>query len=417
VVQHLSSGEATPAHTFQLAFTIQTIAATLIAGAVLIFGGAIQSIVLKGSTDFRVYLCLLVIVQAWHGLFSGTLQGLRLYRAYIAGELARSLSRLVLMLLLVTRLKLGADGLMLSAILGIFIASILQAVAIPFPKRFWASVPALRRTAAFALPLAAIGALGVTFDRLNRLILGFWSGPVSLAVFEVASRVPDAGTQAYMGFQSAFFPNMSAVLGAGDKRYAATVLNQTLRLICFATSIAVFIPFVFRRELVTLLFSREYAEAAVAFGLLLPAVVVRVANNLLHTTLIASGNTRAALSASVFQCVVNTVLYLILIPRIGYLGAAYGYVAGNVLVTPVVFWMVRRQGIKVRASAYVKPLVLFALSIGIATVVNLTWVALLAALVFFIVSAGLTKCITKDDIRLVVRASARGIRSEAVAAA
>ena len=416
VVQHLSSGVAEPAHTFQLAFTIQTITATLIAGGVLAFGGAVQSMLLKGSRDFSAYLCVLVIVQAWHGLFSGTLQGLRLYRAYIAGELARSLIRFVLMLLLVTRMKLGVDGLMLSAVLGVFSASIFQAVVIPFPKRFWASVPALRRTAAFAMPLAANGALGITFERLNRLILGFWSGPVSLAFFEVASRVPDAGIQAYMGFQSAFFPNMSAVLGAGDKRYAAAVLNRTLRLICFAASFAVLIPYVFRRGFVILLFSREYAEAAGAFGILLPAIVVAVANNLLHTTLIASGNSRAALKAGMFQCVVNTVLYLILIPRIGYLGAAYGYIAGNVLVNPLVLWMVRRQGIDVRASAYVKPLVLFGLSIGIATVVTPSGAGMVAGLIFFIVASVLTKCVMGDDIRLLVSARIKGIRPEAVAA-
>ena len=411
VVQHLSSGALPPDRTFQLALTIQTITATLIAGTLLAFGVTFPSTVPNHSAGFFVYLAAFVMVQGWHQLFSGTLQGLRLYRSYIAGELTRSLVRLALMLVLVTRVKLGLHGLMLSAVLGVMCAAIFQAGLIPLPKRFWVTIPALRRTAAFALPLAANGALGITFDRLNRLILGFWAGPVSLALYETASRIPDAGIQVYLGFQSAFFPNMSAVLGAGGKRHAAVILNQTFRLISFAVATAAVIAYALRREIIVLLFSRQYADSATAFGILAPVIVVAISNNLLQTTLIASGNSRGALKAGLFQGLITIVLDVILIPKLGYLGPVYGYIAGNVLVNPFVLGMVRKQGIYARAQSYAKPMALCLLAITAAAAINGPWLGLAAGLFLFFALGAVTGCVTKDDIQLLIGENTRDNKS------
>jgi O-antigen/teichoic acid export membrane protein len=301
----------------------------------------------------------------------------------------------------------GVDGLMLSAVFAVFGAALLQTVLIPFPMRFRASLGGLRQLTAFALPLGLNGAFGVTFDRLNRILLAAWCGPVAVALFEAGSRVPDAGIQAYMGFQSAFFPNMSALLGSGQVQRATAALNRTLRLLCFPGSMAILAFYVFRRELVMLLFSPKYSDAAGVLGILLGGLVVAVANNLLHTTLIASGSTRAALKAGIFQGVVTTILYIALIPRLGYVGSAYAYVAGNILVNPVVLWMLKGRGINIEPGSYLKPMALLAVSLGAATLFHSALVALCAILVPFVAGGILMKCVTMDDFRLLWRAIPR----------
>jgi peptidoglycan biosynthesis protein MviN/MurJ (putative lipid II flippase) len=124
----------------------------------------------------------------------------------------------------------------------------------------------------------------------------------------------------------------------------------------------------------------------------------------LHTTLIASGSSRGALQAGVFQGVVSVLLYCAAIPLLGYSGAVLGLVVGNVAVNPLYVYLLRRRGVRVTVAEYVKPVSLLA-----AVIVGSLWLdsgvgLLLFAMIPFGLASLLFGCLTVADLQSFWRA-------------
>ena len=401
LVHFLAAREGQRQETFGLTLGLQTVFGLVVAAALLLLIRPLGAWIGLGEAPSYLpfALGLFVIVQVLHQLFSGSLQGLRLYRRYAAGELTRSVSRLALLVLLVVCLHHGLAGLIASTVFGITLSCVLQFLLIPLPKLpKWSRVGCLD-ILRFAYPLGFNNLLGITFGRVDRLILAAHAGPASVALLETASRVPEGGTQLYMAFQSVFYPNMSSLLAAGRKREAAGLLKHTLRLVAFLTASIAVVALAAGADVVVLLFSGAYQEVAWGFAILTAGLTVALVNNVLHTTLIASGSSRGALQAGLFQGVVSIVFYSLAIPMLGYLGAIYGLVLGNLAVHPLYVWLLSRRGIRVEVGVYLKPMTLL-----LAVIIASLWLDssaffVLFAIIPFLVASFLLRCVTPQDLR------------------
>jgi glycosyltransferase involved in cell wall biosynthesis/O-antigen/teichoic acid export membrane protein len=405
IVQRLSTDAEDHEGWFGSAWTMQTVISGVIAASALLLFHWLGTRFFPAylPARFGLYVCILVLVQAWHQLLSGTLQGLRLYTRYIAGELTRSAARLVLLLGLSHFLEPGSEGLMIATVTAIAVAVLCQAGLTPLSKRFVGFNGKWWKTLKFAAPLGLNGLLSILFDRLNRFFLALWSGPQAVALLETASRVPDACIQVYLGFQSAFFPSMAALVASGDRDRAVATLNRTLRLVVSAAATVAIVPMMLRKECLGFLFSASYQEASDAFGVLLAGLAIALCNNLLHTTLIAVGSSSGALQAGMFQGGVTVIFYLILIPAYGLLGATWSYVAGNLLVNPVLVALLRKAGVRLNVIDYAKPLLLL---VTAATSVFLTAPSLGSvpiALIVFVSAMFLLGCVTPTDCRALLQ--------------
>jgi O-antigen/teichoic acid export membrane protein len=245
VVHALSTQEERKGETFRIILGMQAVFSLATATGLFLAFQPLSS--LLSLSDVPAYMPLalsfFVLVQGLHQLMSGTLQGLRLYRRYVAGEFTRSVTRLALVVIFVVWLEDGLAGLVVSTIAAVALSCLLQLFLVPLPK--WPSwthqgaADVLR----FACPLGLNNLLGVTFGRVDRLLLAAYAGPASVALLETASKAPEGGTQVYMGFQSVFFPNMSSLLGSDRKDEAARILRHTLRLVAFLTAAVAAVAF------------------------------------------------------------------------------------------------------------------------------------------------------------------------------
>lgn len=361
LVQMLAAAPNDHRETFHSALALQTITSTAVA-ATIVLASRWFNITPFQVAHYTSYLALYVLLQAWHQVMSGTLQGLRLYRAFAVGELSRSISRLAMICLLLLQFGRGLDGLLLATVLAPAFASIVQLVLLPLRiAPFALNRNRAQQLLMLAFPLGASNLLGIASDRVSRVILVATHGPVAVAMLEIASKATDASIQCFMGFQSAFFPTITTLLTYVDRRRASRALNDIVQLVAVALTLVSLVVTMERDIIIKTLFSSAYVETSWVFALLFSALTIALTNNLLHTTIIASGDTKVAFGLSAFQAVVSAGLCLGLIPRFGYLGAVYAFIASNCAVNPLLVYRLIRLDVDVRIASYVIPCSVIAL--------------------------------------------------------
>jgi glycosyltransferase involved in cell wall biosynthesis/O-antigen/teichoic acid export membrane protein len=361
LVQRLAANSGDPSKAFQTALAIETLASIAVAVGIKLVGNSFKA-ALFTIPHYALYLIAYVLFQSWHQVLSGTLQGLRLYRAFIIGELSRSVTRLVLLYVLLLRFGAGLEGLIIASVLAPAIAAMVQLLLVPFTlSRFDVDLPTARQLVRAAYPLGGSSLLGIVSDRASRVVLIASHGPVAVAMLEIASKISDASIQCYMGFQSAFFPTIARLLARKDKRPAERALNETVGLVAGAVVLISLAVTMQRDFIIRRLFSASYLDTSWAFALLFSTLAIALTNNLLHTTMIASGDTKVAFVASLFQTAVSVALCVVWIPRYGCMGAVYTYIASNCAVNPFLVYRLRRLHIRVGVVRFVVPCCVLAL--------------------------------------------------------
>ena len=151
---------------------------------------------------------------------------------------------------------------------------------------------------------------------------------------------------------------MAALLAEGKRRQATWMLDHSLRLCSFAGALGALGAVVFSREIITLLFSDTYAASSPAFALLMLAFHMTFLVNLTGYTLTAAGFPRRSLTQDATNVVFGVVGDLLLIPRLGFVGAALANMISSYAANPVSIWLLRRSGIGLTVAPYAKQVVL-----------------------------------------------------------
>jgi O-antigen/teichoic acid export membrane protein len=206
----------------------------------------------------------------------------------------------------------------------------------------------------FGLPLQENRFLWFLFDRIDVLLLGTLAGPLAVAYYSVANKVPDAMQRLADSFIAVYYPTVSSLLSSKKVKQAHWYLNHSLRLVSFLTALSTLVAVVFGKEIVHLLFSDKYLISVPGFGLLTLAFHLMLTVNLLGYTLTAARQAGKSLAANVLLTTTQVITDWLLIPILDFMGPA---VAGNLsacLNMPVNILLLRRIGIRVDVPSLVK---------------------------------------------------------------
>ncbi len=287
------------------------------------------------------YVYVFVVVTNLNDLYIGFLQGLNRFRAIAVFALLSSVTRLMLILILVKGLGFLVAGLFVSEALSLLLAVVLSAWSCSHGLR-----PRFHREQAliqlrFGFPLYLNTLLSYSATRLNTLMIARMIGPVAVSLFSVAARVPDQLSMVLRSYTQVYLPNMSRFLAARDEERARRLLTASLRLMGFCFAMLTMALGFFRHELMALLAPPAYQQAAVAIPLLVGALIFAALGSILGHTLVAMGDSRTPLWINIWTTLVSLALNLVLIRVWGFLGAALasllfnlvGYIVTDVVVS------------------------------------------------------------------------------------
>jgi len=358
------------------------------------------------SQRYILLLPVMLAVTSLDELLLAILQGLLAYRQIAVAQILRSLLRLVLTGVFLLVFDLSLLGLIHAWNIAGAIAIVYEILAMLSLRRGRLRFDVVREMLTFGLPIYFNRVIWFVFQRINLLLVGWLAGPVSVALFAVASRIPDALMRLSDSFTSVYFPTIAALLARDQREQAANMLNESLRLISFVIGLGALVAVVFGREIVTLLFSTAYVDVGDAFGILMLALHISFILNVLGYTLTAADKPTSSLIADTTRTALNLAGNAVLIPLLNYVGAAVANLLAGHLTQPLVLHLLRRHQIPVILLPYLKQTTLLLLCSLCFWLLQPTDLIIRATLILGYVGLNvLLSTIAFSDLRILLRVS------------
>lgn len=327
------------------------VAICLGAVAVALIAGALVGMVVVGADDpagLAVWMLALGITAANTFQFvpSAWLRATEQHGRYLALALAAFGAVVAVTVTLVVIVRLGAVGSLTGQLAGAMVMAA-AAVLILWRMRPWSlGLATGRRALAFGLPLLPHTAAGWLLNVSDRwLLLLFLSIPASQALAAVG--VYSLGYQlgyvvglTAISFNAAWLPFFYRV---GEGLHGAAILRDTTVTVIggfawLAGALAVLAP-----DIVALVAPEEWAAAADVTAVVAFASAANAAALMLASELYLRRDTRVVPGLTAVAVAVNVALNLILVPRIGIMGAAWATLAAYLALVALTGVMARRR--------------------------------------------------------------------------
>ena len=185
----------------------------------------------------------------------------------------------------------------------------------------------------FAAPRGLAGIFQIVVLWLDILLVGALLSSYDAGVYTAVSRLAMLGTFALEGTRLAIAPQLSALL-AVRARGRTLALYQTATNWLMLMSWPVYVLFAIFPAVVLGIFGARYTAGAAALSVLCAAMLINLATGNVTVVLLMGGKSSWNVVNTLAALIVNVGLNIVLLPRIGILGAAIAW-AASILVDNV----------------------------------------------------------------------------------
>ncbi len=320
-----------------------------------------------GLSECLVSIIVFFALASYRDLFLRLMQGVQQFKQYAVVEVLSAVTRVIL--LVVFRDRLSLQGLLYIEIISQLIEVLLQLF---FIRTILFSLSpgnikteSVRSLTRFSMPLYSNSILSLIFDRSSTFLIGALLNPASVAAFEIALKIPDGFMRLFSSFIVVYFPSLSNLFAKGNREAAHRMMNSSLVLLSTGIVFLALVSFLFAKEIILALFSREYLQVSLAFALLMLSFCLRALSNILGYSLVSAGYSSAPVKANIVASLVNIVGSLVMIRIFGYIGAVYSLLLMNITSQVIYELLLRRAGLAPHLFEYLKPIFLLAAALAI----------------------------------------------------
>lgn len=173
----------------------------------------------------------------------------------------------------------------------------------------------------FAPTFGLISLFSILYWRVDIMMLSKMAGMEQLGIYSAAYRFFAIAMVIPQGYSRAIFPVISRFAGEAIKRFGNGIATSTkyLAIVIFPVTAAICI---LSDQIIPIFFGNKYLESILALKLLTLGLLPYAFVRLLATIMIAGNQQRIDLRINIAGTLVNVVLNALLIPRLGYIGAA-----------------------------------------------------------------------------------------------
>jgi len=230
--------------------------------------------------------------------------------------------------------------------------------------------PWLRGFAPFSIPLGLAELMNAILQRADFVLLTAFVGPSTTAVYAAAEFISRIIGNARYVFDGVAAPVFSEAIHLGQHERLRSNLLLMVRWVVTAAAPIMVTVVALRHELLAL-YGPAFQAGAVAIIVLATSHFVNAAFGLAGYVLVVSGRSRLMLANNVVVAIVNVTLGLVLIPRLGLVGAASAALGGVVLLHTLVTIEVRLlHGVNPVGWSTLKPLAAAAVMLGVEILVG-----------------------------------------------
>jgi O-antigen/teichoic acid export membrane protein len=198
----------------------------------------------------------------------------------------------------------------------------------------------LRRIARYGAALLVIDGAITLFNRMDVLIIGAYKGTAAAGTFEAALRLVTFLQYGGLALTPGFAPRLArgkAGVADADSFWKAVRVVILLQLLLLAGMV------VWAEPITTAVFGSEFTGSAEIFRALGPYMVLAGVAPLLTIGVNYLGEARKRVPLAIAAVLVNLVIDLLLVPRIGAVAGAIGSAAAFAIYVPGHLWICRHE--------------------------------------------------------------------------
>ena len=317
----------------------------------------ISSMIHQKLAIYLIYIPMVFVPGGIRDLLYKVIQAIRYFKKYAIIQNISAVTRFSLLMLFYSQEMLDLSNLIIIEIFIVLLIVIVQIILIPFNILSDKKVKKieLKTIFQFALPIYISNIFGYMYQRINVIIVGALLTPVSVAFFDVGNKIPAAFQKMFNSFILVFFPNLSNLLSKGNSQSGEELINKSLIFFSLLMSIVILILFLFRNEIMILLFTEKYLESSLVFSILLLNLIINIFKNILGYSIVAAGFPKVPMKVNVFSSFIGIGGSLFLIPQFGYVGAALALILTNSFSQTLYLFYLKRVNLIVQFFRYFSP--------------------------------------------------------------
>jgi O-antigen/teichoic acid export membrane protein len=282
-----------------------------------------------------------LIVFSVHGSCESVLAG---FERLEVEAVARVANQILFVVLGAVALVIGAGyhGLAVASLIGAIVMTLIclrgaRSLGVVAGTRSPATWPGLLKSSA---PFAVIaGTLGLSY-KFDSVLLNITRGDAENGYYNAAYSLVFASVFLSNAVNTALFPSLTRQAASDPESLPGICATAIRYLMALAIPIAVG-GWALADQLVTLLFGTEYAPSAAALAILIWAVPLMFASELLGYIVVVRGAERRVVGAVLTSTAVNVVCNLLLVPWIGLAAAATMTVVTEAVLVSQYVWSLR----------------------------------------------------------------------------
>lgn len=311
------------------------------------------------SSDIFIALPFLFFLISLSSLFESILRGQLAFRAIGMIEFVSEATELVLLSVFVIVYGLGFWGLLIAKFVARIVSILLSYRVSRFSHRWQFDSLLVKDMLKFGFPLQVQYIFDFAYSKLDTLIIGSLLGTRGVAFYDIARKIPDSLMQLYSVFISVYFPVSANVYATEKEEKTSYILNNSIRLLSFTAMFAAFLSLIFGRDIIILLFSEDYLDSYWVLVLLMFGVALELTEEILGYSLVAIGQPDKPLYINIVRAIVSLAGNLMILPILGFVGAAVVYIWGNLVALPINVFFLRRKNLRPSFSNFIKLIAIF----------------------------------------------------------
>ena len=313
------------------------------------------------------YVPVIFFLASFRELLFYLLQGVQLFNRYALINILSAGIRLGSILLFTFLSELTIERMIFVEIITYGISVIMLVIYSPFKSFLTHQISGhtFKKLFKFCSPLYANDILTYIYNKVSVLLIASLLNPVSVAKFEMASKIPEGFGRLFSSLMAVYFPNISELLLAGKHDEASKFMNKGLIIASAGLAFVTLVTFLFRNEIVLLVASDQYLDASFALALLMLNFSINAISRVMGYTVVAAGHSSVPVRINFIGSILNITGCFVLIPQFGFVGAIYSLTGTSIVSQLLNFYFLRRASVMPALWGFSKSLLLLvAIAIG-----------------------------------------------------
>lgn len=298
-------------------------------------------VLMPGDSVLKALVCVYYFFDTITMALAQIARGIKKNLEYSINAILFSAIRMIMLIVLVRQLGYGLYGAVAALVVAIIVSTFYLSFVVRLNELFDAKLfdkETLKQLINYSWPLVPNSVSMWTINMSDRLVVTYFLGLASNAVYSVANKLPSLLTLAQNTFTMAWYENASIASKDEDaEKYYAEMYRTMFKIMAGGFGLLIAItPVLFK-----LLIRGDYGEAYVQIPILLMAMFFYCMSSFLGGIYIAYKETKSVGITTICAALLNLVINLIAIKRIGLYAASV-----STLISFLVLFVFRAYNLK-----------------------------------------------------------------------